>query len=99
MKILCAAAAEGRDFDKCVLLAQALNAHTVSIGSALDHCHVPGRQPQSMAEDVCVIGAGIHNEPGQQLISPFPSVFEIIQRCLALLCDPNDAEQIGRAHV
>lgn len=93
MKILCAAAAEGSSFDGCVALAQALNDQTVSIGSSLDHCHVPGRQHQSIADDICVVGAGIHNEPGQQLISPFPSVQEVIKRCLALLCDQNDPER------
>lgn len=93
MKILCAAAAENWPFDDCVSLARAVNDQTVSIGSALDHCHVPGRQHQSIADDVCVIGAGIHNEPGQQLLSPFPSVQDIIKRCLALLCDKDDAER------
>lgn len=93
MKILGAAAAEGFSFDDCVSLARAVNDQTVSIGSALDHCHVPGRQHQSISDDICVVGAGIHNEPGQQLLSPFPSVQDVIKRCLALLCDKDDAER------
>lgn len=93
MKILCAAAAEEWSFDDCVSLARAVNDQTVSIGSSLDHCHVPGRQHQSISDDICVVGAGIHNEPGQQLLSPFPSVYDVIKRCLALLCDKNDAER------
>jgi triose/dihydroxyacetone kinase / FAD-AMP lyase (cyclizing) len=93
MKILGAAAAEGWSFDSCVAVANALNDQTVSIGSSLDHCHVPGRQHQSIADDVCVVGAGIHNEPGQQLLSPFPSVQDVIKRCLALLCDQDDPER------
>lgn len=93
MKILCAAAAEGWSFDRCLSLGQAVNAQTVSIGSALDHCHVPGRQHQSYADDACALGAGIHNEPAQQMLSPFPSVEDLVHRMLALLCDASDAER------
>ncbi|KAH6695279.1 Dak1 domain-containing protein [Plectosphaerella plurivora] len=93
MKILGAAAAEKQSFQRCLAIGRALNDQTVSIGSSLDHCHVPGRQHQSIPDDVCVVGAGIHNEPGQQLISPFPSVEDLVARCLRLLCDPNDPER------
>ncbi|KAK1978914.1 Dak1 domain-containing protein [Colletotrichum cereale] len=93
MKILSAAAAEKHHFDRCVDIGKAVNDQTVSIGSALDHCHVPGRQHNSIADDVCVVGAGIHNEPGQQLLSPFPSVQDLVGRMLKLLCDPHDAER------
>ncbi|KAF5247259.1 hypothetical protein FANTH_6516 [Fusarium anthophilum] len=93
MKILCAAAAEDWSFEQCVNLGRAVNDNTVSIGSSLDHCHVPGRQFQKIADDVCVIGAGIHNEPGQQLVSPFPTVESVIKSCLELLCDSSDPER------
>jgi triose/dihydroxyacetone kinase / FAD-AMP lyase (cyclizing) len=64
MKILGAAASRGYDFERCLSIGKAVNSQLVSIGSALDHCHVPGRQNhESIADDVCVIGAGIHNEP------------------------------------
>ncbi|KAM3525317.1 hypothetical protein MY4038_007362 [Beauveria bassiana] len=93
MKIVCFAAAENWLFDDCVRLAEAVNAQTVSIGSALDHCHVPGRKHQSVAEDTCIIGAGIHNEPGRRMLTPFPPVDEIIKECLGLLCDQDDPER------
>ncbi|KAJ5611920.1 hypothetical protein N7528_009025 [Penicillium herquei] len=94
MKIIGAAAAEGYSFDQCLALGQAVNGNTVTIASALDHCHVPGRQQQSSVPDnVVVIGAGIHNEPGQLHVSPAPSVEEIIERCLKLLLDENDSER------
>ncbi|KAJ5263413.1 hypothetical protein N7478_011018 [Penicillium angulare] len=94
MKIIGAAAAEGYSFDQCLALGQAVNGNTVTIASALDHCHVPGRQQQSSVPDnVVVIGAGIHNEPGQLHVSPAPSVEEIIERCLKLLCDASDTER------
>jgi len=64
MKVLGAAAARGVSYEKCVELGKAVNAQLVSIGSALDHCHVPGRQNHDeIGDDVCVVGAGIHNEP------------------------------------
>ncbi|KAM0295979.1 hypothetical protein ACHAPM_010695 [Fusarium culmorum] len=93
MKTLCAAAAENWSFEQCVSLGRAVNDHTVSIGSSLDHCHVPGRHYQKTPDDVCVIGAGIHNEPGQQLVSPFPPVEEVIKSLLDLLCSQNDQER------
>lgn len=64
MKITGAAAAKKFSFDKCVRLGRAVNAEVVSIGSALDHCHVPGRQGnEPIPKDVAIVGAGIHNEP------------------------------------
>ena len=64
MKIVGGAASKKHSFERCVALGRALNDQTVSIGSALDHCHVPGRQShQAISDDVCVVGAGIHNEP------------------------------------
>lgn len=94
MKIIGAAAAEGYSFEQCLALGQAINAQTVTIASALDHCHVPGRaQQSSVSDDVVVIGAGIHNEPGQLHISPAPSVKGLIEMCLKLLCDESDTER------
>ncbi|KAF7515746.1 hypothetical protein G7054_g14428 [Neopestalotiopsis clavispora] len=93
MKIV-GAAAKKHGFQKCVDIAKAVNAQVVSIGSALDHCHVPGRaKHETLPADVVVVGAGIHNEPGAQRLSPFPPVEDLIAYCLKLLCDPNDAER------
>ncbi|KAE9365252.1 dihydroxyacetone kinase [Stipitochalara longipes BDJ] len=94
MKILGAAAAKDYSFEKCVEIGKAVNGQLVSIGSALDHCHVPGRQNHDeIGDDVCVIGAGIHNEPGAQKISPFPAIEDLISRLLSLICDQNDPER------
>ncbi|KAK8001293.1 hypothetical protein PG991_013515 [Apiospora marii] len=93
-KIASAAAHKKYPFDRCVKLAQAVNAEVVSIGSALDHCHVPGRaKHETLPSDVLVVGAGIHNEPGAQRLSPFPPVEDLVSHCLKLLCDPNDPER------
>jgi dihydroxyacetone kinase len=64
MKILGAAASNKYSFERCVEIGRAVNEQLVSIGSALDHCNVPGRQNHDeIGDDVCVVGAGIHNEP------------------------------------
>ncbi|KAG8157286.1 hypothetical protein KVR01_012994 [Diaporthe batatas] len=94
MKITGAAAARKYDFERTVKLGRSVNSQVVSIGSALDHCHVPGRQGnEAIPKDVAIVGAGIHNEPGAQRLSPFPPVEELIQYCLKLLCDPEDKER------
>jgi dihydroxyacetone kinase len=75
MKILGAAAAREYSFERCVEIGKAVNEQLVSIGSTLDHCHVPGRQNhEEIGDDVCVVGAGIHNEP--------VSLFELSWRLL-----------------
>lgn len=64
MKMTGAAAARGMSFEQCARIGAAVNQQVVSIGSALDHCHVPGRRHnESLPSDVVVVGAGIHNEP------------------------------------
>lgn len=64
MKITGAAAGRKYSLDQCVNIARAVNAQVVSIGSALDHCHVPGRQGnEPIPKHVAIVGAGIHNEP------------------------------------
>lgn len=64
MKITGAAAAKKYSFEKCVNIGRAVNSQVVSIGSALDHCHVPGRREnERIPKDVAIVGAGIHNEP------------------------------------
>ena len=110
MKILGAAAAEEYSFEKLVEIGRAVNEQLVSIGSALDHCHVPGRQNHDeIGEDVCVVGAGIHNEPVSDVplcgkistdipkavekVSPIPSVEDLISRLLNLICDQDDTER------
>ncbi|KAJ5035112.1 uncharacterized protein L3040_008372 [Drepanopeziza brunnea f. sp. 'multigermtubi'] len=94
MKVLGAAAAQEYSFERLVEIGKAVNEQLVSIGSALDHCHVPGRQNHdNIGEDVCVVGAGIHNEPAVEKVSPIPSVEDLISRLLDLICDQKDPER------
>lgn len=93
MKILGTGSSRGFSIDQCLKLGRAVNDQTVTIGSSFDHCHVPGRRNQAILDDICVLGASIHNHPGWQRISPFPSVGDLIRRALRLLCDPADTER------
>ncbi|EPE26915.1 DAK1/DegV-like protein [Glarea lozoyensis ATCC 20868] len=94
MKVLGAAASQEYSYERLVDIGKAVNNQLVSIGSALDHCHVPGRQNHDeIGDDVCVVGAGIHNEPGAQKVSPFPSVEDLIAQLLTLICDQKDPER------
>jgi len=65
-KIVGAAAAEGRDLDACVALAERLVDRTRSFGVALSACTVPaaGKPSFELAANEVEFGVGIHGEPG-----------------------------------
>ena len=51
-------------FERCRKIGELGNSQLVTIGTSLDHCHVPGREAfESVPENACVLGMGIHNEP------------------------------------
>ncbi|KAK4987148.1 hypothetical protein LTR50_004845 [Elasticomyces elasticus] len=81
-------------FERCTELGESVNAQLVTVGSSLDHCHVPGRaHHDSVPQDAYVLGMGIHNEPGLHEISPIPSAEDLISQMLAYLLDPNDKDR------
>ncbi|TKA78642.1 hypothetical protein B0A55_02664 [Friedmanniomyces simplex] len=92
---LCGSAAEdGYDFEKCMKIGEAVNANAVTVGSSLDHCHIPGREHhRSVPDDTYVLGMGIHNEPGLHEKSPMPPVEEIVSDMLKYCLDPNDKDR------
>ncbi|KXT17926.1 hypothetical protein AC579_5890 [Pseudocercospora musae] len=92
---LCGAAAEsGYSFDKCMEIGYAVNANAVTVGSSLDHCHIPGREHhRSIPEDAYVLGMGIHNEPGLHEIAPMPKVEDLVSDMLKYCLDPNDEDR------
>lgn len=65
---LCGSAAEaGYEYDKCMEIGLSVNANAVTVGSSLDHCHIPGREHhRAVPQDTYVLGMGIHNEPGKK---------------------------------
>lgn len=92
---LCGSASEsGYDFDKCLKIGHAVNANAVTVGSSLDHCHIPGREHhRSIPEDAYVLGMGIHNEPGLHEISPMPKVDDLVSDMLKYCLDPSDKDR------
>jgi dihydroxyacetone kinase len=94
LKLLGAASDEHWSFERCVELGNQINSYLVTIGTSLDHCHIPGRAHyDQVADDACVLGMGIHNEPGLQTISPMPSPEEIVKKMLLFLLDPKDTDR------
>lgn len=92
---LCGSAAEdGYDFEQCIKIGESVNANAVTVGSSLDHCHIPGREHhRSVPEDAYVLGMGIHNEPGLHEKSPMPPVEEIVEDMLKYCLDPSDKDR------
>jgi dihydroxyacetone kinase len=64
IKLIGAASQKCWAFERCRKIGELGNSQLVTIGTSLDHCHVPGREAfESVADDACVLGMGIHNEP------------------------------------
>lgn len=92
---LCGSAAEaGYDFEKCMEIGLAVNDNAVTVGSSLDHCHIPGREHhREIPQDTYVLGMGIHNEPGLHEITPMPSVEDLVRDMLKYCLDPSDKDR------
>lgn len=92
---LCGSASEaGYTFDDCMQIGYAVNANAVTVGSSLDHCHIPGREHhRSIPEDTCVLGMGIHNEPGLHEITPMPKVEGLVSDMLKYCLDQTDQDR------
>ncbi|KAF2825738.1 dihydroxyacetone kinase [Ophiobolus disseminans] len=94
IKLIGAASQKGWAFERCRKIGELGNSQLVTIGTSLDHCHVPGREAfESVKDDACVLGMGIHNEPGLRTISPLPSPQDIVMEMLAYLLDPSDSDR------
>ena len=64
IKLIGAASQKNWPFEKCRKLGELGNSQLVTIGTSLDHCHVPGREAfEQVPDNACVLGMGIHNEP------------------------------------
>ncbi|KAF2281077.1 dihydroxyacetone kinase [Westerdykella ornata] len=94
IKLIGAASQKGWSFERCRQIGELGNSQLVTIGTSLDHCHVPGREAfESVPDGACVLGMGIHNEPGLRTISPMPSAEDIVKEMLKYLLDPNDKDR------
>ncbi|KAF3913413.1 hypothetical protein ABW20_dc0109461 [Dactylellina cionopaga] len=94
LKILGSAAEADYSFNECLSVGRAVNTNLITIGASLDHCHVLGRiNHEKVPDDVCVLGMGIHNEPGLQHVSPLPSPEWLVGQMLGFLLDPKDEDR------
>ncbi|PZC91745.1 DAK1, Dihydroxyacetone kinase [Pyrenophora tritici-repentis] len=94
IKLIGAASQKGWAFERCRKIGELGNSQLVTIGASLDHCHVPGREAfESVPDNACVVGMGIHNEPGLRTISPMPSPEDVIKEMLRYLLDPSDSDR------
>ena len=92
---LCGAAAEaGYEFEKVIEMGKSVNNNATTIGSSLDHCHIPGREHhRAIPENAYVLGMGIHNEPGLHEINPMPPAEEVVSTMLNCCLDSNDKDR------
>lgn len=79
--------------DDVYALAQLANANLVSLGSSLEHVHVPGRgvPEDTIPHGEVEVGMGIHNEPGSHRVK-FDLV-ELVEGMLLQLLDHNDPDR------
>jgi dihydroxyacetone kinase len=73
--------------------AQLANDNLVSVGSSLEHVHVPGRDvsEDSVPEGEVEVGMGIHNEPGSHRVKA--TLVELVKTMLLQLLDHNDPDR------
>ncbi|KAF2835843.1 dihydroxyacetone kinase [Patellaria atrata CBS 101060] len=94
IKLVGTASQESWPFERVLELGRQCNDQLVTMGTSLDHCHVLGRtHHETVPENSCVLGMGIHNEPGLQTLTPIPTADEVIKRMLLFLLDPNDEDR------
>ncbi|EZG11258.1 dihydroxyacetone kinase [Trichophyton rubrum CBS 735.88] len=97
LKIVGALAETGASLEEVYATAQLANSNLVSVGSSLEHVHVPGRgMPDPNSDDLVPhgeveVGMGIHNEPGSHRMKV--TVEEMIQTMLKQMLDQNDKER------
>ncbi|CAI7619972.1 unnamed protein product [Penicillium bialowiezense] len=93
LKMVGALAEAGGSLDDVYALAQLANKNLVSLGSSLEHVHVPGRgvPEESIPHGEVEIGMGIHNEPGSHR-TKF-NLVGLVQGMLLQLLDHNDPDR------
>ncbi|KAK3056243.1 hypothetical protein LTR09_002750 [Extremus antarcticus] len=94
LKLAGAAAHHDYSFEDCMSIGASVNGNAVTVGSSLDHCHIPGREHhRSIPDNTYVVGMGVHNEPGLHEVSPIPTAEEVVADMLKYCLDPNDEDR------
>ncbi|EXJ80155.1 hypothetical protein A1O1_08297 [Capronia coronata CBS 617.96] len=94
-KILGGYAKTGASLDEVVKFGEQVCNNLVTVGAALDHVHVPGRETNKQASNGSQVelGMGIHNEPGCRVLEPQPHINDLVNQMLDQLLDPNDSDR------
>ncbi|KAL4779498.1 Dak1 domain-containing protein [Aspergillus varians] len=93
LKIIGALAEAGGSLEEVYNTAQLVNANLVSVGSSLEHVHVPGREPTDdhIPHGEVEVGMGIHNEPGSHRVKA--NLVQLVETMLLQLLDHNDPDR------
>ncbi|KAL4968906.1 putative dihydroxyacetone kinase (DakA) [Aspergillus stella-maris] len=93
LKVVGALAEAGGTLEEVYNLAQFANANIVSVGSSLEHVHVPGREPSKdfVEHGEVEIGMGIHNEPGSHRAKT--DLKGMVETMLLQMLDHNDPDR------
>lgn len=94
-KIAGALAATGAGLSETAELARLVAANLVTLGSALEHVHVPGTagmKEGGLEPNEIELGMGIHNERGCKRME-IPQVSELVNAMLMQLLDRSDTDR------
>ena len=91
----CGALAElGGSLSEVYALAKQVSGNIVSVGSSMEHVHVPGRavdEEETIEKGEIEVGMGIHNEPGSGKVKA--TLPELVKIMLAQMLDPKDEDR------
>ncbi|CAO3640177.1 unnamed protein product [Cunninghamella echinulata] len=96
-KICGALAAQGASLEKIKQVGNEIVQNSVTLGVALNHCHVPGtnttsqQQQQGLSPSEMELGIGIHNEPGLEKLNSM-TIKPLVAHMLELLVNPKDKD-------
>lgn len=93
LKIVGALAEAGGSLEDVYKVAQLANENVVTVGSSLEHVHIPGREvpKDTVPSDEIEIGMGIHNEPGSHRVTA--TLPELVQTMLRQMLDQDDSDR------
>ncbi|KAL5362662.1 Dak1 domain-containing protein [Aspergillus floccosus] len=98
LKIVSALAEAGGSLEEVYQTAQFANKNLASVGSSLEHVHIPGREPvgDSIPHGEVEVGMGIHNEPGSHRVKA--TLPELVETMLFQILDHNDPDRAFLTH-
>lgn len=96
LKLVCAHAEQGADFEIIRNVANDVCGNIATAGVSFDKCSLPGSiiaDVPLLPEGSLEMGVGIHGEPGVQKMQPIPSPRSLVESILQLILDTSDKER------